>query len=225
MIVLEARKVRNTNENTLYNSANLDDLTVSIILFADGASFNKNTSAWAMFGIIADLHPIIRNSYKNIITFYMLGTSKPLLNKFSSKYMKTLENILNDGIKLSNLGTVNIKIVGFIGDSQAIPKALNTKQYNGTFGCIHCVTEGVQINKTLRVYPFGPTMKLRTSSIYQSQVSISKIFKREFEGIKGKCWLSKFIEIPNMVILDYMHICCIGTMQKQLSLWNLSNYF
>jgi hypothetical protein len=207
----------------MYHSSSNDIYTISLILFTDGATFNRQTSAWAMFGIIADLDPIIRNSYENIITFYMLGTSKPRLNLFCGKYLKNFERILKSGLRIDSIGHVNLRIIGFIGDSQAIPKVLNSKQYNGACGCIHCLVEGVQTSKGLRVYPYSSNILLRNDTLYRGQVALAKITKKECHGIKGSCWLSKFIEIPENILLDYMHVCCIGTMEKQVELWDLSN--
>jgi hypothetical protein len=54
--------------------------TISLIIFIDGASLLKKAGkAWAMFGMVADIDPLIRNSFENIITFCMIG----LVKKFS----------------------------------------------------------------------------------------------------------------------------------------------
>jgi hypothetical protein len=155
----------------------------------------------------------------------MLGTSKPRLNLFCQKYLKNFENFINFGLNIDTIGHVNLRISGFIGDSQAIPKVLNTKQYNGVCGCIHCLMEGVQTSKGLRVYPYKDDIQLRNDTLYRSQVAVSKITKKEFLGIKGPCWLSKFINVPDNILLDYMHVSCIGTMERQVQLWDLISNF
>lgn len=67
--------------------------TIQLILFTNGETFNEQTTTWAVFRIKADLVAIIRNSYENIKTLYMLGTSKPRLNLLGGKYLKILKNI------------------------------------------------------------------------------------------------------------------------------------
>jgi hypothetical protein len=91
-----------------------------------------------MFGIIADMSPIIRNSYENIISFFMFESNKPNLNLFLKKYVAGIKIMTQDGLHLDGIGRIKIRIIGFIADSQALPKVLNTKQYNCRFGCIHC---------------------------------------------------------------------------------------
>lgn len=208
----------------MYEPIDTNTKCVSMVLFFDGASFFKYSSVWAMFGIIADLDPIIRNSFENIISFFMFGSNKPNLNKFLKMHMSDFEDLIYKGVDVHNRGTIKLRIIGFIADSQAIPKVLNTKQYNGKFGCIHCNHEGVQETKNLRVYPKKSSATRRTNDQYQRQLEKVIKEKKEYAGIKGPCWISKFINIPDGVIIDYMHVCCIGTMEHQVSLWDLSKF-
>jgi hypothetical protein len=208
----------------MYEPIDSNQNVISIIAFIDGASFFKNSPVWAMFGLIADLHPLIRNSYTNIINFFMLATNKPKLNIFLKKHVnKDFEKLINVGINIIDIGNIKIKIIGFIADSQAIPKFLNTKQYNGVNGCIHCEETGEQISPNLRVYPFSKKKTRRTKDKYIRQLATAVETKKPCMGIMGPCWISKFINIPDDIILDYMHVCCIGTMQQQVNLWELSN--
>jgi hypothetical protein len=202
-----------------------DERTISIIVFIDGASLLKKAGkAWAMFGMISDMDPSIRNSFGNIITFFMIGTNTPDINKFFSKYMDNYETMINHGIFIEKIGKIKIKQIGFIGDSQAIPRVFNCKQYNGENGCLHCLQKGTTYESSLlRTYPYEEGNCFRSNTLYQTQVKESQITGNESYGIKGPCWMSKFIKIPENVILDYMHVCCIGTMQQQLELWSLSN--
>jgi hypothetical protein len=208
----------------MYEPINQGSKVLSIILFFDGASFFKYQSIWAMFGIIADLKPIIRNSFENIISFFMFGSNKPNLNTFLDKHMSDFQNLIEKGVYIPNIGVFKLRIIGFIADSQAIPKVLNSKQYNGKFGCIHCNHEGLQKSKTLRVYPFDSSVTRRTNDQYSRELAEVLKEKKENHGIKGPFWIHKFIKIPDGVIIDYMHVSCIGTMEQQVTLWDLSKF-
>jgi hypothetical protein len=198
--------------------------TISLIIFVDGASLLKKAGkAWAMFGMIADMEPLMRNSFENIISFCMIGTNVPDLNLFYSKHMESFENLIKHGVSIAGIGNLKIQQVGFIGDSQAIPRVFNTKQYNGEHGCIHCHQAGTtHANTLLRTYPYTPDASIRTNSDYFGQVLESQRTGRDSKGVKGSCWMSQFISIPDNIILDYMHVCCIGTMQQLFNLWKLS---
>jgi hypothetical protein len=127
---------------------------------------------------------------------------------------------MKHGIQVNGIGSLRVQQIGFIGDSQAIPRVFYTKQYNGVCGCIHCHQTGTTYsNSTVRSYPFTESVFLRTNKDYERQVKESKVTGNIVKGIKGSCWMSQFIKIPDNIILDYMHVCCIGTMQQQFNLW------
>lgn len=54
-----------------------------------------------------------------------------------------------------------------------------------------------------------------------SFVDFSKIGteKNPFNGIKGPTILSKMIKIPDAVLIDYMHLICLGIYKKLLNIW------
>ena len=113
-----------------------------------------------------------------------------------------------------------VYIFGILGDAQARPKFTNTKQYNGKFGCLHFLQEGVQIGNK-RVYR-GTDFDRRTVEMYLDQLETAKQDKELFMGIKGPSWLTDYIYIPLQVFLDYMHLCLEGGLKTILNLWFLS---
>lgn len=38
-------------------------------------------------------------------------------------------------------------------------------------------------------------------------------------GIKGPCWLSKYMSIPEQVIFDFMHLGLLGIVKSLLTIW------
>jgi hypothetical protein len=98
---------------------------------------------------------------------------------------------------------------GFIGDTPARDKATNTIAFNGKFGCMHCLHPTVyRDHKT--IYPMMENIQLRTNKRYIEQVTEAENIKGCFKGIKGFSYLSTWIEFPNNIIIDYMHLSLQG---------------
>ena len=66
---------------------------------------------------------------------------------------------------------IRIKIHYFTGDAPARAKVCNSHQYNGSYGCLHCLHPTERINKTT-LYPFIDyfNVGLRSNQIYLNQI-------------------------------------------------------
>ena len=113
--------------------------TISLILFADGSGFRKSSSAafWVI-SLIAELPPSLRSSYKNMINHFLFSSSKPSLQALFENNCDDFLRILKNGIFV-NGEFFKIRVLGLIGDSPARSKLTFTKQFNGIFGCLHCL--------------------------------------------------------------------------------------
>jgi hypothetical protein len=185
--------------------------------------------------MILDLPPLLRNSFHNIITNFLINSKKVDVNKFMEKNMQSFVNVLENGITVENNQIIKVKLVGLIADAPAMAKIVNMNQYNGYFGCVHCLHPGERLeNFSKTVFPYSKTIKPRLNSDYVQQVKHAQINNETNMGVKGSCWISQFINIPENVILDYMHLSCIGVVKSLMFLWIdskrddkwfISNYF
>jgi hypothetical protein len=171
---------------------------------------------------------IIKKILILVSIFILKGSSKPDLNLFLKKQASNFEKILKDGIDVENFGRIKIKIIGCIQDTPAIAKVFNVNQFNGRFGCVNCFNAGVQLKgKKKRVYLHSKNTIIRRNQDYREHLKTLKELKKEgklskngtYYGIKGPCWLSNYIRIPENIVLDYMHVTCIGTLEAILKLW------
>jgi hypothetical protein len=150
---------------------------------------------------------------------YIIGASKPDLNLFLSNNTNKLTKILEKGIIINN-NKIKLKIIGTIQDTLEIPRIYNCKQYNGKYGCLHCLHPGKRLlNPRKQVYEYSIKHKVRTPSDYENQVRKAIETGNIFKGIRGNCWISQFFKIPDGVVLDYMHVSCIGTVETTLKIW------
>ena len=50
--------------------------------------------------------------------------------------------------------------------------------------------------------------------MYEEQVKEAERLNEPFKGIKERAFISNWITIPDSVILDYMHLSCIGAFKQ-----------
>jgi len=134
--------------------------------------------------------------------------------------MQSFANVLKNGMVVENNQNINVKLVGVIADAPAMAKIVNMNQFNGYFGCVHCLHPGERLeNFSKTVFPYSKTIKPRLNCDYLQQVNQAQVLNQTYMGVKGKCWISQFINIPENVILDYMHLSCIGVVKSLMFLW------
>ena len=191
--------------------------SISLVLFVDGASFQKTGakgSIWAMFSCLLDLPPRLRMCYNNIVTHFIVGASNFDLNEFFFIHMQGLKRISFDIYDIC----IEPKPIGLIADLPALAKETNMIQYNGYFSCFQCLNPGERKGNSM-TFKYSKNTPVRTNEIYKVQVQTARRDGAPFEGVKGPCFLSEILKIPDQILFDYMHTSCIGTLEHVLSLW------
>ncbi|CAF0723981.1 unnamed protein product [Brachionus calyciflorus] len=197
---------------------------VSIALFVDGASITKssNDSMWAIFSTVNELPPIIRNSKKNILV-HTLWSGDIDLNLILEKYT-SIDFLIKNGvdIEINNIKIkLKFKVKALVCDTIARPKICYSTQFNGEFGCLHCLHPNNDSNKqfTRRVYNYREDISLRSHESYLKDVEEAIRTKKRSNGIKGFSYLSNWLKIPNDIVLDYMHLSLEGTTKWFINQW------
>lgn len=143
-------------------------------------------------------------------------------------FLEQYERIQRDPIFMHEKGRnyyLHVKTGSVIMDMVAKAKSLNMKQFNGYFGCGHCLDKGetyqsIARNKRTRkhIYPFTPRheMVTRTHEMFISHANIAIDRGIPFHGIKGPCTLSRFMQLPDQVPVDYMHCVLLGVVKNHL---------
>lgn len=123
--------------------------------------------------------------------------------------MSLLEGL---GIYYNNVHYL-IKIRCIVADAPARSFIKNCKAHNAYFGCERCVTKG-RYNKNYKKVIF-PTQKKNERRSDESFRSMSQI-----QHHNGKSPLSALnVGLVSEVVLDYMHLICLGVMRKLLRIW------
>ena len=125
-------------------------LTLHLILNTDGvAVVHSNTDQfWPVFISIADLPPILRSSFVNIVMASLwYGNGKPDWDLVFSRFKEELCKLENIRIPViiggrEVLFKVIAKVIFIVLDAPAKASVLNMKQFNGKFGCSMCNDPG-----------------------------------------------------------------------------------
>ena len=195
-----------------------NDNTITLVLFIDAASFQKsnNLQITAILAQIAELPPMLRYSYSNTLRIMFWQGSSPNFNVIFDKHLTELNSILSHGLKVQSIeNKLKVRLFININDSVERAKVTNTIQYNGYYGCFHCMNPGEMINGPKR-YRYGE-YEPRTNDMYKEQVEKSLIYNKTYYGIKGPCSLARHMLFPSACILDCMHLCYLGTTKRLIN--------
>lgn len=121
--------------------------------------------------------------------------------------------------------TTKIYTLCAICDAVARPLLQNFKQFNGEYGCGHCLHLGVQVRKgngTVQVYPCLEEMPdLRD---HHTTVQIDEPAKNNEQSILGLKGLSPIVDLPSFDLITgmvpgYMDCVLLGVCQQIATLW------
>lgn len=214
-------------------------LSVHLILNSDGVQLSKSTKVqlWPIFIAVAELPPVLRLSYKNIVLASLwCGFKKPdwnvmltsLTNEFRNIKSTSISVIDNDVEKKFDLVFLPILLVA---DLPAKASMLNMMQYNGLYGCHLCSMPGKTLEKN-HVFPATESFSMRTVDEYSQNVSAALVKLRcgfregriaksaDCLGVKGPTILSEILpKLPLAAPIDYMHQVLIGVAKAFLLLF------
>ena len=246
--------MRKIDENTLCDVMNgaayiYEPNLLHLILFADGASYNKsgNRSQMFVFSAIAEMPYYKRYWLENVIFHSSWSGSKPDFNKYLEKYNGEIDILIKNGLKINDTH-YRFKVLAFIADAPCRCEGCMCTSFNGKYGCIKCLHPTIFSTKTIypklktvqdwevikrdkdgdilkvtRPFKDLQSIKLRSKVVYNQQVYQSMISGKTFEGIKGFSYLSTWVDIPRMILYDKMHMSDIGTFKYIFNLLLDSN--
>ena len=209
---------------------------ISFILNTDGAPVFKSSSVsvWPLFLTINELSLRQRFMPENMILAGLwFGTLKPAMCTFLKPFVSSMK-ALSSGIEMYSadrgLFTCKAFLLGVTADLPAKALLCNSVQYNGSFGCWHCLQKGETSTRGkghVHVFPFkenspkGPVRNAEQVLKDAQTIIHSKKTKHTVNGIKGPSWLSfcpKF-ELIDGFAIDYMHGVLLGVQKLLIRLW------
>ena len=119
-------------------------------------------------------------------------------------------------------------------DLPAKATVLNMIQYNGEYGCTHCLQSGQRVATThggsVRVIPYqcsspmGPP-RSHTHILHDAKKAVTT--GNPVNGVKVPCYLATLpnYDIVKCTVVDYMHCVLLGVTKMVLGLWFNSKHF
>jgi hypothetical protein len=75
------------------------------------------------------------------------GHEKPnIVNAFLEDFVNEAQDVVSNGIEISDKGVIPVEITGICCDAPANPSALQAKGRSGRFSCTRCKIEGKYVN-------------------------------------------------------------------------------
>ncbi|CAF1498461.1 unnamed protein product [Rotaria sordida] len=204
--------------------------SISLNIHTDGAPLIRTTksSIWPCLASIVELPPQVRENQKNIVILCLWNSSiKPNVDLFMNDCIQqlldlsTLYTLIVNNLQFS----ISVRTQLFLADLPAKALFWKTINYNGYNACAHCLTEGIYRNRQL-LYPYNKNsyrQRTHTKFLATAQAIDNRILNGSkggcIDGIKGKSSLLKVFEYPKQIIIDYMHLCCLGHMSSLIQRW------
>ena len=168
------------------------------------------------------MSPNLRYSFKNILLSGLwYGRKKPEMKVFQHHFVQQVKT-LQEGFQLDVDGneTKFKLVVG--GQAADLVVSINCKLHNGRFGgCSTCLHAGRRLpgrgNK--RVYEYCPNIPQRRTPLISYFTLPWQNSGETLYGVTGTSPVHDILEIPEMVLLDYMHQVLEGEYTRRLSKW------
>lgn len=190
--------------------SNISDLNqnnvISITVGIDGLPISKssNTQFWPILGYLGSQKEDVF-----VIAIYC-GKTKPVsANEFLDKFVVEMKELDNPGLVHEGI-SYSIRIRCIVADAPARSFIKCTIGHNGYYGCDRCYRRG-QWNKRV-IYPGNVTAEKHTDDTFRKYVH-----SKHHLGDTSLVLLN--MGPVSQVVLDYMHLCCLGVMKKLLVLW------
>ncbi|XP_053204895.1 uncharacterized protein LOC128389358 [Panonychus citri] len=206
------------------------DFKVTLIINNDDARLTKSTKTFItpLSFQLAELPMKHRCNSRNIgLSAFWCGEAKISHEQlWQHGFMHELQGLLDrvNHFMYEQLEyTYAVKVGLIVMDSVAKAKSLNIKQFNGFFGCPYCFEPGktVIINDRSRkhVYPYKDPSEfiMRTHDSYMTNARKAVRHNRPVKGIKGPTILTRVIDLPSQVPIDWMHCVLLGVFKQLLS--------
>lgn len=209
---------------------------ISFLWNTDGIPVFKSSkfSIWPLYFAINELPLHKRWSSSNIILGGLwFGSQKPNMMTFLQPFNESISYLYSKGVEvlspdIKKSFICHAMLLCGTCDLPAKAMVYNMTQFNGQYGCSHCLQSGKQLAVGTRgrvhVYPYmqvDPTGPSRTSDQQLQHSQEAVIQNKPIYGVKGPSWLSV---IPNYNVIqgnviDYMHCVLLGVTKMLLKLW------
>ena len=139
-----------------------------------------------------------------------MGVSKSDNMLFIYGFLSEMQSLLHDGMELNEI-VFDIRMKCFIADTPAIAAIKCVKGHNSFNACEKCIIRGQKIQNQ-RCYLYMDAVERTDRNFREKTYSYHHVGISPLENLQ-------VIDMVQMFCLDFMHIDCLGIMQKLLETW------
>lgn len=183
------------------------DSLIQINVGVDGLPISRSSKA--QFWPILVCSQYLNNNSPFLVGLYFGKKSKPVSAKdFLGPFVEEYKYLRSSQVQLGNQ-LFNIRIRSIIADAPARNFIKCTVGFNAYYGCERCVQKGKWLGRV--TFP-ETNSTLRTDADFEAQVDRKyHIDRSPLAGLN--------IGLVSEVVIDYMHLTCLGVMRKLLNCW------
>lgn len=179
----------------------------SITIGIDGVPISKSSKKqfWPILGRC----PHISNNIPFLIGLYYGEQSKPIdVNEFLGPLVNEFLELRAKGVNIYGVN-LGVRLRCIIADAPARNYVKQTAAFNGFHGCDRCTLKGAWFGRVVFNEFSSP---LRTDKDFNDQLD-----KLHHHGTSPLVPLN--FGLVSCVVLDYMHLICLGVVKKLLKCW------
>ncbi|XP_035703854.1 uncharacterized protein LOC118434429 [Folsomia candida] len=178
-----------------------------IILGIDGLPISKSSKKqfWPILGRCIN----VANNVPFLIGLYYSDNSKPVdVSEFLQPFVTEFKKLSQEGIRINGI-LYQVRLQCIVADAPARNLIKQTSAFNGYNGCDRCIDKGVWLG---RVVFKNLQADLRSDIGFVGQEDAN-----HHVGISPLIGLG--VGMVSGVVLDYMHLICLGVVKKLLKCW------
>ena len=183
----------------------MDSNTSDLVVNVDVAPLHKSSSTqiWPIICKFADYPPFIVSLF--------CGSKKPdNSEKFLHDSLHEIDVLRETGFQNSN-NVFLIHLHAFVCDTPARQFLKCVKSHTSFFGCKRCIMEGS--------FELGRVVFDDIDSPLRADVSFQQALYLETHQIHNSMLIHNGIECVTQFPLDYMHLVCLGVIERLLLFW------
>ena len=147
-----------------------------------------------------------------------LGPVKPDMHAILKPIIDRINALTMDIQTPQGSKKLTAKLLLGVFDLPAKTAGVNMMQYNGKYGCLYCLDEGLHVSHRRIDLPSDSHQVRNIKDIHKWSEQANKDGK-PFFGVKGPSVLTQFLNIITSVPIDYMHAILEGITKSLLNCW------
>ncbi|KYN15964.1 hypothetical protein ALC57_11792 [Trachymyrmex cornetzi] len=205
------KKILQMSINPNLHTNNVVNLKINV----DGVQLFKSSSK-QFWPILCQVHSE-KDVYQPFPIAIYCGTHKPQnLEQYLQQFIEEINYLHENGFEV-NGQHLQVKLIAFICDRPARAFIKCIKGHGAYWSCERCMVHGERVEGRT-VYPVSEGAEKRTDDSFRNQQNLE-----HHQGVTPLLNIRLKLDMILAFLLDFMHLVCLGVMEKILNYWLYGN--